>query len=127
MEQEMQKMLGALLEWAQQGGAFVKEQAPLYVQELLAWRFWSAAMTAGLCAAVFIVAFKVNRWVTRRYSEETEAHGFMAGEPFFAGAVVTVIACIGSLVMGIGATYSAVKVKVAPRVVVVEALREAVK
>jgi hypothetical protein len=100
----VQKMIAA----AEQGAAFTAEQTPLLVQEWLRWQLVEASFWAVICigAAVLSIAYWKKMW---RLSEDE-------GFPYIA------VNAIGSFstVPGLVYTIYALKVWVAPRVVVFE-------
>ena len=108
------------------GKDFLIEQAPLYVQELLAWGFWENTLAAGGCVVAMIVcglvALSGYRRRTTIFSSEDIGditHGILA----IAAAVLIPVTIIGASTQG----KQAVKVVVAPRVVIVEKLHEALQ
>lgn len=126
MDEEFKKRLkevGAdLLTWAQQGGAFVKEQAPLYAQELLAWEFWSSALLMIPGLTFTVVSFLLIRSGARIWRENDGKAFILQKDPFnamFPGIICGIIA----LAVVATAAHGMVKVTVAPRVVLVEKLQ----
>lgn len=104
---QLDALLKFLTDTLAQGKDFTLEQAPLFVRELLLWRFWSDAIwAASITAAMLVVAVAVgwwdddaSRWFTRTWC-----------------ALIIVIAVSMN-------AYDMVKVTVAPRVVLVEEVR----
>ena len=99
---------------------FVLEQSPLYVQELVSWYFcfYVAMCCVSFLAFVFVVVF------ARCIYNIKEDHGVnWRGEGVFIG----VLGGILMLTICIASGMSAVKVYVAPRVVIVEHLKESLK
>lgn len=138
MNEELKAKLLQYLEYIEQGvhkGAdFVAEQTPLYVQELLAWHFWSYIGDATLFLLPAVVLTVGGRWLWNYGSPErnkasdqrTNAENdFVFGTtlvPCFAYAIA-----VGLMFGVIGKSFHAAKAKIAPRVIVVEKLQEALR
>lgn len=119
-----------LMEWIKEtgkagletGAAFVKEQTPLLVQEYLKWTFWDAAVSAGVAAGIGILSILLVRKIikSKKIEWDDEDQAIPAG-------VGVLIGCIITLIMGIctyNCTKTALKVAVAPRVVLVEMAKD---
>jgi hypothetical protein len=111
------------------GKDFLIEQAPLYVQELVYWEFCDALSSACLCLlflVLFWAAFTVTFFVVRKMDFELRwgirAGAFAATLVFSLFPTIPPIGARGGL---FGHVSRAVQCKVAPRVVIVEKLREA--
>lgn len=124
LKQKLMEYLLRIEDGAKRGADFVIEQAPLYVQELLAWEFWSHALTAValLLATGCIYWLAVKSANAMRWADSGEARS-----AYWLPLLVGVI--IGGITAGfaVGAIMGCVKVEVAPRVVIVDKLREALK
>jgi len=103
---------------------FVVEQAPLYVQEVLDWEFYGSILMLVVLLSLVLLWFAITSFLY--YKAET-----MVGEDkntpqntlFTASIVVIVIAalCMASNI------YDLVKSVVAPRVVVIQKLKNVVR
>lgn len=120
MNEELQtritQYLDAIESSAETAGDFVVEQTPLLAQEYLAWMFWSnvfiAALTLLVAAVCGLICYLLIRASKKHPGVLAEAV-FLSG---FFGLVCVAIACT--------AAYDAIKVTVAPRVVLLEAVKD---
>ena len=111
----MDEQLTAVLEWlktrADGTEKFILEQAPLYAQEVLAWQFTTGiagCIVVGTLCALFAA---LTRVITKDDSD---------GMPTILCGIVTVF-CLG---LSISFGLDAVKTKIAPRVVIIEHLKQ---
>ena len=120
MSKELQAALTELLQktltGVEKAGDFAVEQAPLVVQEYLAWGFWSSAFWAtALLIPVVIYAFQLRRfcrWAWDNSDSDAE--------------VLPVICTIAAVVVaGIGLSFVSdmIQIAVAPRVYIIEQLK----
>lgn len=113
---------------ATEGEEFVREQAPLLAQEIIAWRFWENAVQAAawlvLMVAMICIATIMFRLMAKllRAEEgcEDDADKFVVFTIVFAVTAILAI-CSGFGLMDDG--REAIKAAVAPRVVLLEELR----
>lgn len=131
LQKELVAWLAALRETAQQGTSFALEQAPLLVQEKIAYgRAWSLCLTA-VCVVGFTVGVRFWRagWVAYQAARaEAERRGDLWIET--EGGVRCAMAAIGCVitgVFGVAATQMAVKAWFAPRLYIVEWLIDLLK
>lgn len=97
-------------------GEFSMEQAPLVVQEFLAWEFWgSVAVAVMCCLAIIVVGFlhKAGCEISDPSSETRVAVHVLSGFVWFI--------LVGGL---ISEFIDALKVSVAPRLVILEKISE---
>ena len=127
-EERLSKLLDGIESSVRTSSDFVAEQAPMVVQELIAWKFWSAVVIAGVFAVLAIIALtiavKARRYALAYKPTYTcdERGGLM-----HAFAVVMALAFLGACG---GATYwscQALKTSVAPRLVVLEEIGNIVR
>jgi hypothetical protein len=119
MNEELQKSLGQILDWCNQGGDFVKEQAPLYAQELISFYILERSLAIAfilifMAAMLYSIRFlpkKVDRKVDG-YLADNDARSFAIGGMLFV--FVTLAICLFSSACDIA------KAKMAPRVLIVE-------
>ena len=110
--------LDAVESSASSAGEFIAEQTPLVAQEYLAWCFWGAMLMFAF--ALFVIMFSVflMRLAVKWYRDDCTME---------AGFFVLIVA-IGGMLLGSFmvalAAERAVKVSVAPRVVLLEKVAE---
>lgn len=128
MNPETQQALNQFLQQAlaglQQAGQFTLEQAPLVVQEYLAWMFWSSVLWAGCGVAMLLTALVLGLWVR---SAVKRVGWSRDGWPEIPGVIGAVVLTVAGLSMVMPNIEQAIKIKVAPRVVVMEKLQKMVK
>ncbi len=99
-----------------QGIEFSKEQAPLVVQEFLTWSFWNACISTVLYSimAVVLIGCAIRFWKKAfKLSEDTWM-------PVFFVNIIGVIIGTVAIFLAIDNFRDAVKVKLAPRVYLIE-------
>lgn len=117
IKQKMVQYLQSFEAGLKQAGEFSAEQAPLVVQEFLAWEFWyHAAMSVCFGIALGIVMKLVTDWWPKL--DQFDRIGF---------GMVTAIAILGFSVGTVTSAFGAAKVAIAPRIVVLEKISELVK
>jgi hypothetical protein len=137
MNDEIKQRLLGYLETLEAGvkesGEFLVEQTPLFVQELIAWHFWSYMLYALIWFICSFVAYRIGAMIYAISSEERAktARERSGGED--ECVIATTIFCtvfrLVALALAIVAIYRvtyAIQAKVAPRVVIVESLRNTV-
>lgn len=123
MNPETDKQLASLIEAAKQTGSdvasFIQQQAPELCEQIVAWEFWSGIGGVAFgCVCVFFAVLSV--WAASRHEDKSPYDDTATGFLFCAGFMVVV----GLLFGGLGAGQ-AIKSKVAPKVVVMEAITKA--
>jgi len=95
---------------------FAQEQAPLVVQEFLAWRFSQAIiyLVVGVIALIAL-AYLVGKCFSKDWSKETAGGSVFMGILF--GGIFCAFLMFGCIIPNV---ETIVKVKVAPRVYVIE-------
>lgn len=115
------KYLDTLEKGLDKAGDFIAEQAPLVVQELLAWRFWEAAMLAVVLALGVLLCIALWKPAKHFQIDDYDECG-----PLFARIILaTTITVMTGFAIQNG--IAAVKVKVAPRLIVLEEVRHLAK
>lgn len=101
---------------------FAQEQAPLVVQEFLAWKF-AEAIISCICGIVVVtlIGYFVKKCFGKQWLEES------GGSSVMGGAIGTLVALIVSYNVIVVSVKELVKVKVAPRVFIIEWVTEKVK
>jgi len=133
--QDFQKMLtthtDTFLQWATESaktvGSFAAEQAPLYIQEYLRWMLvQNIVLAAGYIAAICAVVYFGKKWIPKAIKFETDE----LGAPVFSivfGAFPALAGCVFMAVQVFATVNLALKVYIAPRVVLVEKMAELAK
>ncbi len=119
MNTDTEKNVNEAIDWLQQTGGtiqdFAVEQAPLYCQEVVAWKKMDGAIDCGT-GAIFVIGAIILAKVTR-----PETYNSMFRE-CLAPILAVLCAAMAVLSFGVGVT-SIVKASTAPRMVIVEHLR----
>lgn len=121
MKEEILNNLAGLIEYVKQGADFVKEQAPLYVQELISYGIWVSIFEMILCVLGVIGGtiglVKLVNYVNNEEEYDADAAGIIAIG--FMALVVLIIFCIVAFCVD---GENLIQATVAPRVYVVEKL-----
>lgn len=125
MNEDTQKQL---VEWAktaaEKGGAWLEQELPQFAAEIVAWHFWSSmfliAFFVTLGLVVMAIAAVGLRWSLKHESSNDPTVGCACCIALLVAPIVT------SVSVGING-YEAVKAAVAPRVVILEYVRGAVR
>lgn len=142
----------SLLQWsanvAEKAGNFAAEQTPLLVQEYLQWLFWQSAIKATvfgiLWLVMIIIVALIWKYINRLEKEALEEYNKSYTEwkeggspsPFdkdnylFARGMSTIIIGMLSVIPlfnSIDCGMDAAKVKIAPRVIIVEKIADLTK
>lgn len=115
MEDKLQDYADELIQLIREGADFVGEQAPLFVQELLT--YYTAYHTIWLAVGLVLLTVSWRLYKYAKYSEEEivlahDVAGLLSAITFLVGAGVTLTHVFGL-----------VKVLVAPRLYLLEALQ----
>jgi len=114
-----------LLDWANSAGEFVADQAPIYVQELIKWKFFDASVNAVVISCLslllILIAIYLIRGCVRASKKDSDYYLILV--PISICWFVVLIPTS----MSIAHIKNAVKCKIAPRVVVVEELSKIIK
>lgn len=115
-----------LMDWlkgaAEKSAEFVQREAPLLAGEIVAWHYWSSVYLAVIfgMAAMAVIGIGLSIMVA-------SFKGSGDGDGCFLGLVIALLGVIVGCA-GVGDnTYEACKAKVAPRVVILEAIQKASK
>ena len=128
LKQRLLRYLDSMEEGIEKSAEFVADQAPDVVQQWLAWEFWSSVFFATCCIVTAVAsAYYFRRlWIWADKHLTKDAKESEAG-PVILGLAVLAGMCIGTLTGAIMNAYSATKVSVAPKVVIVEKMTELAK
>ena len=120
MKEEILNNLAGLIEYVKQGADFVKEQAPLYVQELISYGIWISIFEMILCVlGVIGGVFGLVKLIKYMKTEEYDTDFIGALSMCFMALGALIIFCIVAFCID-GETL--IQATVAPRVYVVEKL-----
>lgn len=131
VEKSLKDNLPELVDWvkktADSTGQFLQEQTPLLIQEYLNWVFWDNLLSVVIILSIFIPSVIIS------CKSATKAD-FDDGAPFSVHHLKVIIFGFLSIITFFPAMFEVipsikeiVKVKTAPRVVIVEKLKELVK
>jgi hypothetical protein len=117
-------------QWVEEAEAFAREQAPLVVQEFLAWGWWKHALGAVATLAGLLLIAVIIKLVHRGHVRQREenAKNPRIFEPDGWGIAFFASSLIGSILGFIGLTFSVwsamvcVQITIAPRVYLLEQL-----
>ena len=138
LKQKLLENATSLLDWTSTAGEFVKEQVPLYVTELLEFRFYENMIDVIIYLAVlgFLVSIPILvLWFHRKEEWNTDLQSDFKTICVFAPLVVFFIVALFAFIpdghnpnSGIkGCITQMVKIKVAPKVFIVEELKSIIK
>ena len=112
--------LERISQWVERAEAFADEQAPLVVQEIITWGFWSnTTLATGLLMLTALCGITAYLLINRSLKEHKEDDFFL-----FVIGIVVIIGGVVSLIFGLFYSYMTFYVAVAPRLYVIEQLRE---
>lgn len=125
---QLDQLLKFLTETLQQGKDFTVDQAPKFVQELLYWRFYEAVFWCGVGVAIVIAGalagqFLVGFW--KLEPNEKKGYGYDSERRMARWLPMLCGLFLGFVVIS-NNVYTMVQIKVAPRVVLVEMVRNLV-
>jgi hypothetical protein len=123
MKEETEEKLLGMLEWVEgvtkSGGEFLSEQTPLYIQELLHYHFWTSAVIWGFAGLTLIpIIFGVMK-VKKMFDDNEEDYRVI----WFLVFIVYLITTPPTLYHN----SDWIKIKLAPRVYVVDYVTEKLK
>lgn len=121
IQQRITRYLDAIESSAQGAGEFVFEQTPMLAQEYLAWSFWCAVITSVTLLVAGCIVIAVSYVFVRRTLASSKS---FEEYPEVMLVVFPVMLSIVAIGLSIESASRAVKVKVAPRVVLMEKVLE---
>lgn len=125
LSENISSKLNGLVNWldtaAKTTGDFVSEQTPLYVSEYLAYNFWVSLIWFCIAAAFLILFLFVIGWAIYRAKKDGHLTDWHIGIP--------VVFALASFVPIIGMIENSdwSKIKLAPRVYIVENIKNILK
>ena len=112
---------------------FITEQTPLYIKEFLSWYFWEAIFYASVTSILLCITLSVALWTSKKYSklrvkelENSERYGGDSENYQIVMVVSLVVSAMLLLPICVNA-HNALKVKIAPRVIIVQELTHKLK
>jgi hypothetical protein len=120
LSQRLQDSAHSILDKLEGASSWTQEQAPLVVQEFLAWNFWMGALQATLLLIPIVLGGLFLISLCPKHQKEMQSDALDIG--FLLGII-----CIVPLVMGMLGLAQCIKTKVAPRLVVIEKLHTLLK
>lgn len=138
LEQKSTEILNWLEQSIRHTSDFVAEQTPQYIQELLAWNFYMSliAFAINLSLLVFGLylvkrSFKFYPGKEHEFQKRTSYYGSpMFNDSAIVKRVVFTVVMVASLIIGLVGTTSNTdwfKIKIAPRVYLLEYALESIK
>lgn len=132
MNQELQKALAQflqlMLDGIQKGSAFASQQLPLIIQEKLHYEIVSSLAWIGIWLTITIIAWSAQRIVWRL--TEPKPSSYLSSDDETARGVTTAAAILLSIFAIIDIVYNIdhlIYVWMAPRVFIIEWLKELIK
>lgn len=120
-KEQLNQLAKFLQETAESGRDFFVEQAPLIATEMLQWRYYQDVMGILICAIIAIVLYLIGRRINniKRYREWLEGGGDVIPLHAIPWALV-----IAPFIVSCCLTFDAVKCRVAPRLVLIEEVKD---
>lgn len=119
MKEEIIKNLAGIIEYVKQGADFIKEQAPLYVQEMINYKIWVSCFEILLCAVGFIASIYAMAKLIKYVNDEEEYDSDNSSVIAF-GFLLIIMFIIFLLIVLCVDVETVIQATVAPRVFVVE-------
>lgn len=117
---QLNQLLQFLLDSLQQTKDFTIEQAPLIIQELLLWKFYSSMIYAAVWSAIGILIGTLGKQFMAGLMQEGRSDEITIVN---TGRLIRLIGIFVVLVAISVNGYTMLQVKVAPRVVLMEAVK----
>jgi hypothetical protein len=130
MKKALSDFLGLLLEGIKTGTSFAQQQIPLVIQEKLNYEIYSSFAWMGIWLFIILLAWIVQQTVWRITNPKRTGKSRLAEGEEAARAITTIGAVLGSIGGLIDIIYNidhVVYVWVAPRVYLLEWLKELIK
>lgn len=108
-----------ITQWVEAGGQFVAEQTPLIVNEILLYRFWESLIFFILWTVASAILMSLSLVFYNKSKDDDDE--FLIASVFFA-----VTACV-VFAMSLDLNLDWLKIKVAPRLYIIEYLAELTK
>lgn len=123
MKEEIIKNLAGIIEYVKQGADFIKEQAPLFVQEMINYKIWVSCFEILLCVVGFIASIYAMEKLIKYVNDEEEYDSDNSSVIAF-GFLLIVVFIIFLLIVLCVDVETVIQATVAPRVFVVEQIMQ---
>lgn len=116
---QLDQLLKFITETLQEGKDFTVAQAPKFVQEILWWKYYEALFWCGVGIGVIVFGALLGQFLTGFYEtkEDWEERRTARWLPLLGGLVLGFCIITSNI-------YTIIQVRVAPRVVLVEMVRD---
>lgn len=113
---QLERLLKFLTDTLQQGKDFTLDQAPQFVQELLRWKFYEAGFWVGVGILIMLLGLLIGH-IVHNATEGDEDDNLFKWIP-------RIIGCLMGILFVLVNVYTMIQISVAPRVVVLEMVRD---
>lgn len=117
MKEELMKNLEVILDYVKQGEDFVKEQAPLFIRELITYEIWVYSIWIIISIIVFTISMFVFKYNYKIYKNE-----FIDEELHFSCMVISSILALAMFIVFSCCITELIKVCLAPRYFLMQCL-----
>jgi Zn-dependent protease with chaperone function len=125
MNEKLQTKLSSLLEWVESatttGVNFVAEQTPLYITELLTYNFWISLIWFSIFIILLLCSVGALIYTVKYFNKHNFWHEEIS--PFIMFYIFPILICVWGAVEH----TDWIKIKLAPRVYIVDYLRTELK
>jgi hypothetical protein len=126
----MEKFFNTLLEMVQSGATFIQGQLPDYVNQLLLFVFWQR-ITGILIWTIILMVMIITLFITLKLIKKNKIKDLDEKPAYVASLILCGFTALVLLMTGVlcvpEAISDLIKIKVAPKVFVVDYLREMIK
>lgn len=126
MNELQTKVIAWLESAAQKIGEFASKEVPPFIHEYLQWKFFEACYYATLPIIFLLISSYVLHKGIKLIKSEKDYGGFEL-VPVMLGIAGTVISLIAVLVVSFTSIKTAVQIKIAPKVYLIERASELIK
>lgn len=118
----LDQFLAKSLEYPGSAEAFLKSEVPAFIQEFMAWQFYQSVFMASICLIALtvgiILVVRINK-ASAAYKKERDYEK----DSHTVGRMVSIVGIVLSSVFLSGNIHTLIKIKVAPRVFLLEEVR----
>ena len=122
-KEQINQLAKFLQETAESGRDFFVEQAPLIATEMLSWRYYQDVMGILICVIVAVMLYLIGR---RIYNIKRYQDWLNSGSEVLPLHILPWICILGPFIVSCCLTFDAVKCRVAPRLVLIEEVKDLV-
>lgn len=123
MKEELLKNLSGILDYVKQGADFIKEQAPLFIQEFITYKMWTYSFWIIMSIVVSIICVFVFKKSHKRFEDSSSYEA----EQYFMLMGVSLLIIGAMLIPFCYCTTELIKLYFAPRYFLMEHLLSLVK